>query len=127
MKYSNEITVSKENFTNPKINDEVFLRRLAGKMVSQISLEELHKIITFKKIDPNSIISNAKMSSDSTTHWEFEQIKDLKEKDLIYYSAEINTDLECKNKNVESICFHNFQHIDNFSDRKKCTKCSKSI
>jgi len=89
MKYSNEITVSKENFTNPKINDEVFLRRLAGKMVSQISLEELHKIITFKKIDPNSIISNAKMSSDSTTHWEFEQIKDLKEKDLIYYSAEI--------------------------------------
>lgn len=33
--------------------------------------------------------------------------------------------LEGKNKNVESICFHNYADIDNFSDRLKCTKCGK--
>ena len=127
MKHSSEITIPIEAFKNPKINDELFFRRLAVEMMSKISLDELHKIINFKKIDPNSIISQARVLSDSTTHWEFDQIKDLKENDLIYYSAEINTDPKCKSKTFESICFHNFQHIDNFSDRKKCTKCSKSI
>ena len=91
-KHSSEIIIPIGAFKNPNLNDEVFFRRLAIEMMSKISLDELHKIINFKKIDPNSIISQARMSSDSTTHWEFEQIKDLKENDLIYYSAEINTD-----------------------------------
>ena len=91
-KHSSEITIPIGAFKNPNLNDEVFFRRLAVEMMSKISLDELHKIINFKKIDPNSIISQARVLSDSTTHWEFDQIKDLKENDLIYYSAEINTD-----------------------------------
>jgi len=35
----------------------------------------------------------------------FEQIKDLKENDLIYYSAEINTDPKCKSKNFRKYMF----------------------
>ena len=68
MKHSSEITIPIEAFKNPKNNDELFFRRLAVEMMSKISLDELHKIINFKKIDPNSIISQYRMESYSITH-----------------------------------------------------------
>jgi hypothetical protein len=50
MKNICEVKVTPELLNNTKVNDEYLFRDLARKMVSEMPLEELHKLIDLRKI-----------------------------------------------------------------------------
>jgi len=89
MKNRGEVKVTPELLNNTKVNDEYLFRELARKMVSDIPLEELHKLINLNKIDPNSDESE-KVLSESIDRFEIEQIHQLRNDRVILYSAKVD-------------------------------------
>ena len=89
MKNTAQIKVSPDLLNNSQINDEYLFRDLARKMVSEMPLDELHKLINFKKIDPNSEDSQKTLTS-SMNRFKIEQILHLRYEGVILYSSECN-------------------------------------
>ena len=89
MKHRCEVKVTPELFKNTKINDEYLFRDLARKMVSEIPLDELHKLINLTKIDPYSDESE-KVLRNSMDWFEIKQIHQLRNEKVILYFAKID-------------------------------------
>lgn len=89
MKNRCEVKVTHEVITITKANDEYIFRDLARKMVSEMPLDELHKLINFTKIDPNSVESE-KVLRNSMDRLSFEQILQLRKERVILYCAEVD-------------------------------------
>jgi hypothetical protein len=88
MVYRSEITVSRE-LTN-MIDDEFLYRQLANKLIADIPIEDLFKLISFKKIDPNSIESREFILNFMTPHNERQQLLELKDTDCLIYKCRLN-------------------------------------
>jgi hypothetical protein len=89
MKNRCEVKVTPELLNNTQVNDEYLFRDLARKMVSEIPLEELHKLIKLTKIDPNSDESE-KVLRENMDRFKIEQIHQLKSQGFILYCAKVN-------------------------------------
>lgn len=89
MKNRCEVKVTPELFNNTKIDDEYLFRELARKMVSEMPLNELHKLINFTKIDANSDESE-KVLLNSMDMSKVEQIYQLRNERVILYCAKID-------------------------------------
>ena len=89
MKNRCEVKVTHEVITKTKVNDEYIFRDLARKMVSEMPLDELHKLINFTKIDLNSVESE-KALLNSMDRLSFEQILQLRNERVILYCAEVD-------------------------------------
>jgi hypothetical protein len=93
-----EIKVTPEFANNTKTNDEYLFRDLARKMVSEMPLEELHKLVNLTKIDPNSSESE-KVLRESMDRFKVEQILKLRDEKIILYSAKVDL-VRCHERNV---------------------------
>ena len=89
MKNRCELKATPEFLNNTKVNDEYLFRDLARKMVSEMPLEELHKLINLTKIDPNSDQSE-KVLRESMDRFKIEQIHQLRSERVIFYSAKVD-------------------------------------
>jgi phosphoenolpyruvate carboxylase len=89
MKNRFEVKVISELFNNKRFKDEYFFRNLAHKIVSEMPLEELHKLIKLTKIDPNSDESE-KVLRESMDRFKIEQIYQLRSERVILYSAKVD-------------------------------------
>jgi len=89
MKNRCEVKVTPELLNNTQVNDEYLFRDLARKMVSEIPLDELHKLISLAKIDPNSDESE-KVLRESMDRFKIEQIHQLRNERVILYSAKVD-------------------------------------
>lgn len=89
MKNRCEVKVTPELLNNTQVNDEYLFRDLARKMVSEMPLEELHKLINLTKIDPNSAESE-KVLRESMDRFKIEQILQLRNEKVILYSAKVD-------------------------------------
>jgi hypothetical protein len=84
-----EVTVTPEVLKNTIITDEYLFRDLARKMINEMPLEELHKLIWMTKIDPHSEESK-KVMRDKIDRYKIGQIRQLIFDRKILYSAEVN-------------------------------------
>tara|TARA_R110000796_G_scaffold82985_2_gene181933 strand:- start:196 stop:468 length:273 start_codon:yes stop_codon:yes gene_type:complete len=89
MKNKCEVRVTPELLDHPTINDEFLFRDLARTLVSEIPLEELHKLINLTKIDPHSDESE-KVLFNSMDRFKIEQIYQLRKECTLLYSAEVD-------------------------------------
>ena len=89
MKNRCEVKVTLELLNSTKVNDEYIFRDLARKMVSEMPLDELQKLINFTKIDLNSVESE-KVLRNSMDRLSFEQILQLRNERVILYCAEVD-------------------------------------
>ena len=89
MKNRCEVKVIPELLNNTKVNDEYIFRNLARKMVSEIPLDELHKLINLTKIDPNSV-EIEKVLRNSMDRLKIEQILQLRNEGVILYCAKVD-------------------------------------
>ncbi len=88
MKIEATVQVDRELLT-PKINDEYLFRDLARKLVSEMPLNELHKLMKLTKTDPLSEES-ANILKHSRDYKEVSKIAHLQEMNVIQYDAVID-------------------------------------
>jgi hypothetical protein len=84
-----EVKVNPKSLNNTIINDEFLFRDLACKMVSEMPLQELHKLIKLTKIDPYSFESNEVLLHSNDT-FKAEQIQQLRSERVVLYSAKVD-------------------------------------
>ena len=84
-----EVKVAPELLNNAQVSDEYLFRDLARRMVSEMPLDELHKLINLTKIDPNSDESE-KVLCESMDRFKIEQIHQLRNEIVILYSAKVD-------------------------------------
>jgi hypothetical protein len=89
MKTRCEVKVVPELLDKPGYTDEHFFRDLAHRLVQDIPLAELHKLIKLTKIDPYSDKSE-KVLRNSMNKYAIDQIQQLKEERLILYCAQVD-------------------------------------
>jgi len=90
MKNRVEVKVTPELLKQTQVNDEYLFRDLARKMVSDMPIEELHKLIKLTKTDPFSKDSFRVLHDYSIPEHERMRIQLLKEENLLLYEAECN-------------------------------------
>jgi hypothetical protein len=84
MRYYSEVRIPKEAFIDTTINDEFIYRELARKMVSDMPIYNLMKLIEFTKIDPNDKDFRAKMHE-----YDLNEKRRLINEQLILFKASI--------------------------------------
>ena len=86
-KYRTSIEISSiaENY---KISDERIYRKLATKMVNDMPINELSKLIKFTKIDPHSQHSDDILSDPYSPECDKRLIWQLRKRDVVLYEAE---------------------------------------
>ena len=89
MKNRCEVIVKPELLNNTQVNDECLFRDLARKLVSEMPLDELHKLINLTKIDPNSDESK-KVLRNSMDRFKIGQIHQLRNEGVILYCAKVD-------------------------------------
>lgn len=74
---------------NPNyLDDDCVFRELARKMVTDMPITELHKLIKLSKTDPTSDHSKKVLWDEDYPQWQKEQIQSLKIDRVILYEAE---------------------------------------
>jgi hypothetical protein len=92
MKYTQQVNLSAEY----RPSEEAIIRDLARRMVTEIPLEALKRLMTYDKVDPDSKESQELLMNPNTPQWKVEQIHTLDIKHQIHYttSIEITTEKE---------------------------------
>jgi hypothetical protein len=85
-----KIKVTPELLANTEINDEHLFRELARKMVNEMPVTELNKLMKFTKTDPNSKKVKDKINDYKISEKERRRLKMLKREQLILYEAEVS-------------------------------------
>lgn len=88
MKNRLEVKIRPEILKENQINDEYIYRDLAVRMVKEMPIDELHKLIEFTKTDPNSEHSKRVLWDEDYPDWQKRQIYQLRHEDVILYEAE---------------------------------------
>ena len=99
MKYKQEVKLSAEY----RPSEEAIIRDLARRMVTEIPLEALKKLMTYDKVDPDSKNSQELLRDPDTPQWKVEQICNLDMHHQIHYitSIEVPTEEELEEYNAE--------------------------
>jgi hypothetical protein len=84
MKYYSEARVMREAFIDTTINDEYIYRELARRMISDMPIYNLMKLIEFTKIDPDDKDFRSKMHE-----YDPNEIRRLINEQLILFKASI--------------------------------------
>lgn len=82
--------VTHELLAHSPINDEFLFRELAHKLVKDMPLEELKKLIFFTKTDANTPESVSKINNYLTPHDEKHLLIRLRDEQVLLYEAQIN-------------------------------------
>lgn len=81
---------TREEFERIKnVTDEYIFRRMAARVVEDMPFEDLQRMISLKKIDPESEQSNLALMSPIVPSWVKKQIIELRQDKLIKYEAEV--------------------------------------
>jgi len=88
MKTRVELKISTELLKKNKINDEHLFRILAVKMVKEMPIDELHKLMNLSKINPNSEYSRRILRDKDCPELNKRRIHQLRNEDVILYEAE---------------------------------------
>lgn len=88
MKNKIQIKVSREMLKHSQINDYYLYRELAVKMVKEMPMQELRKLIEFTKTDPNSEHSKRVLWGEDYPAWRKTLIHQLRNESAILYEAE---------------------------------------
>lgn len=89
MGYRFEVKINPELLKNTKINDEYIYRDIARKMVSEMPLDVLHKLINLTKLDPSSEESK-KVLRENIDRLKIERIHQLRSERVIMYEGFFN-------------------------------------
>jgi len=71
------------------LGDNYLFRRLAVKMVEEIPMKELHKLMKFTKIDPHKFDVHTKLSDKEYFDFKRVQIEMLFEEKVILFEVEV--------------------------------------
>ena len=85
-----EVRVTPELIEYTAVNDEYIFRELARKMVTQMPVNELKKLIKFTKTDPNTQESRKKINDYLTDEYERHRLIMLESQQIILYEAEVS-------------------------------------
>ena len=85
-----EVKVTPELLANTAVNDEYLFRELARKMVTEMPVDELSKLIKFTKTDPNTSEVRAKINDYRTAEHERHRLMMLERQQIILYEAEVS-------------------------------------
>ena len=91
MNYKAQTTITKQLFKEAPIDDEYMYRDLARKLVTDMPLELLKKLIHFRKSDPDSKELKEKLTNPYTPDWEKDWIQSLIYQQVILFEAKIET------------------------------------
>jgi len=109
MKHRLQTKITSELFENSQINDEEYIfRDLARRMVTELPIDELHKLIKFTKTDPNSEHSKRVLWDLNYPSWQRRQVHQLRNEDVILYEADIEIKewiTETPEKEDSYLCF----------------------
>ncbi len=94
-----EVKVTRELLKNSAVNDEYFFRDLARRLVSDMEIDELHKMIQFNKTDPYSEESKKIMQDYSQPQWKREQITSMRQQGVLLYEAKVGLIV-----NLDDVC-----------------------
>ena len=112
MKYKQEVKLSSEY----RPSEEAIIRDLARRMVTEMPLEALKKLMTYDKVDPDSKDSQELLRNPDTPQWKVEQIHNLDIHHQIFYttSIEVTTEeeLEDLRKLVSPVIEYNEEYIE---------------
>ena len=90
MKYKQEVKLSAEY----KPSEEAIVRDLARRMVTEMPLEALKRLMTYDKVDPYSKDSQELLRNPDTPQWKVEQIRNLSMHHQIHYTTSIEVTTE---------------------------------
>ena len=85
MKYTQQVKLTAEY----KPTEECIIKRLAAELVTEMPIEELKKLVTYNKVDPDSKESQELMHNSKTPNWKKQQIHDLDMQGRVFYSIEV--------------------------------------
>jgi hypothetical protein len=85
MIYLSEARVTREAYIHMTINDEYIYRELAHRIISDMPIYDLMKLIEFTKIDPNDKDFRSKMHE-----YDSNEIRRLINEQLVLFRASIN-------------------------------------
>ena len=88
MKNKLEVKLARRTLKETPINDEYMYRDLARRMVNEMPIDELHKLIKLTKIDPFLIDDRIELYYNDD--YSQELIDELIISDTIIYKAEVN-------------------------------------
>ena len=112
MKYKQEVKLSAEY----RPSEEAIIRDLARRMVTEIPLEALKRLMTYDKVDPDSKDSQEKLRNPNTPQWKVEQIHNLDIMHQIFYTTNIEVpteeELEELRKSVSPVIEYNEEYIE---------------
>ena len=88
MKNRLEVKIRPEHLEDIRVNEDYIYRSLAMRMIKEMPMDELRKLIEFTKTDPNSEHSKRVLWDVDYPDWQKIQIYELRNEDLILYEAE---------------------------------------
>lgn len=100
MKNRTEAKVTVEMIDRSGITDEYIFRDLARKMVSDMPMSELQKLIRLTKIDPRTKDSIDKMNNPDIPPYEKSELRMLREQGVILFKAECDFEDKKRNENL---------------------------
>ena len=88
MKNRLEVKIRPELLKDTQIDDEYLYRDLAMRMVKEMPIDELHKLMILSKVDPNTDHSKKVLWDEDYPDWQKKQIYQLRNEDVILYEIE---------------------------------------
>jgi hypothetical protein len=89
MNYLSQTKVDKSLVIQDK-DEEYFIRQTIITLISTIPIDELKKLFSISKLDPNSIENFIKINNENTKFKEYYKIMLLKQDNMIEFEAGIN-------------------------------------
>jgi len=90
MKNRCEVKVRPELLENTHITDEYLFREIARKMVTDMPIKELHKLIKLRKINPFSNESVEAFYNDNLSDLKIQKINQLRMEGLLLFTAKVD-------------------------------------
>lgn len=120
MKHQTRVSINQELFNEiDHFTDEVMYRDIARKMVNEIPIEELHKLITLSKIDPNSDKSYRLLMDSYTDPFIRGQIYRLRSQGEILFTGEVSLS--------DNLCTHPYDRLHKVNEVVHCNECSSRV
>jgi len=88
-KYTDKVTISKELFNQTNVTEEMIIKQMLQRMITNMTLDELNKLCSVVKIDPENEDIKSIMYDYKTDPSLVEQLKYLSNYGLIEYKCEM--------------------------------------
>lgn len=91
MKHKSTAEITRELLAHTSIDDEYLYRQLATRLIQDLPLPELKKLMKCTKVDPNTEENLKKLNSILTPEYERIYLRRLYDRQVIAYEVEIDT------------------------------------